>query len=250
MRRALLRASRAAACHQQTGCYISVQPAVSQAGAWQRSFSQPAEADHEEEQVSEKVQKLASDIMGLSVLECSQLSNMLREKLGVPRGAAMPMMGMPMAMPAAGPAAGAAGAAEAAEPKEEKKEKTEFDVKLESFTPEGKIKVIKEIRAITSLGLKEAKELVGGWQTSCLLFNVVCLPGCVVHNPHEQQQQQQCNTQQDLRLARGFPTASLKQPQFIAPAVLQPTVKLLWYMHVPGAYCVALNALVAELLCS
>ncbi|KAK9793001.1 hypothetical protein WJX73_006647 [Symbiochloris irregularis] len=64
----------------------------------------------------------------------------------------MPPGGIPQA--AAAPAAPAA-AAKAPEP-----EKTEFDVKLASFDATAKIKVIKEIRAITSLGLKEAKELV------------------------------------------------------------------------------------------
>eukprot|EP00878_Enallax_costatus_P012452 GHUV01013003.1.p1 GENE.GHUV01013003.1~~GHUV01013003.1.p1 ORF type:complete len:184 (+),score=56.22 GHUV01013003.1:332-883(+) len=156
MRRALVLAARAA-CGQQTSTIAPVQPA-SQA-AWQhlsRAYSQPAQDDQDSEEVSEKVQQLANNIMALSVLECSQLSNLLRDKLGIPRGAAMPMA-MPMAVPQA---AAAAGAAAAPEPVEEKKEKTEFDVKLESFTPEGKIKVIKEIRSITNLGLKEAKELV------------------------------------------------------------------------------------------
>lgn len=173
MRRALLLATRAA-CGQQTALVNSVQPA-SQA-AWQqisRAYSQPAQDDQDSEQVSEKVQQLAKDIMGLSVLECSQLSNILREKLGIPRGAAMPMA-MPMAMPQAG--AAAAGPSAAAEPVEEKKEKTEFDVKLESFSAEGKIKVIKEIRAITNLGLKEAKELVSICSISIRLVNRLTKP--------------------------------------------------------------------------
>jgi large subunit ribosomal protein L7/L12 len=161
LRRALISAQRAA-CFQQEGCLFSMQQALVQAGSWQqqRAFAQPAAQEDaaEPEEVPQKIKQLASDIMGLSILECSQLSNILREKLGIPKGAAaMPMMAMPAAMPAA---AGPAAAGDAAEPKEEKKEKTEFDVKLDSFTPEGKIKVIKEIRAITSLGLKEAKELV------------------------------------------------------------------------------------------
>eukprot|EP00882_Tetradesmus_deserticola_P010351 GHRQ01010934.1.p1 GENE.GHRQ01010934.1~~GHRQ01010934.1.p1 ORF type:complete len:197 (+),score=59.15 GHRQ01010934.1:181-771(+) len=160
LRRALISAHRAA-CTQQEGCLFGLQQALGQAGSWQqqRAFAQPAAQEDaaEPEEVPQKIKQLASDIMGLSILECSQLSNMLRDKLGIPKGAApMPMMAMPAAMTAAaGPAA-----AEAAEPKEEKKEKTEFDVKLSSYTPEGKIKVIKEIRTITSLGLKEAKELV------------------------------------------------------------------------------------------
>jgi len=89
------------------------------------------------------------------------LSEILRKKLDIQKPAfgampmAMPMMGAALAAASAAAPAAAAPAAE-----EKKKEKTEFEVKLESFTADGKIKVIKEIRAITNLGLKEAKELV------------------------------------------------------------------------------------------
>eukprot|EP00879_Flechtneria_rotunda_P014318 GHRR01014958.1.p1 GENE.GHRR01014958.1~~GHRR01014958.1.p1 ORF type:complete len:186 (+),score=65.81 GHRR01014958.1:1619-2176(+) len=152
MRRSLLAAARVA-CSQQQLSLSSVQPPLTQVFSWQqisRPYSQPAE---ETPIISEKVHQLADQIINLSVLECSQLSSLLRDRLGITQPAAMPMM--PMGMPAA-PAAAAA----PEQPVEQKKEKTEFDVKLESFTPEGKIKVIKEIRAITNLGLKEAKELV------------------------------------------------------------------------------------------
>ncbi len=83
-------------------------------------------------------------IANMSVLELSEMVKELEEKFGVSAAA-------PVAMMAAGPAdAGAAGAAE---------EKTEFDVVL--IAPgDKKIQVIKEVRAITSLGLKEAKALV------------------------------------------------------------------------------------------
>ena len=86
-------------------------------------------------------------ISNMSVLELSELSKEFEEKFGVSAAA-------PVAVAAAGPA-GDAGAAAAAE------EKTEFDVILASAGDQ-KIKVIKEVRAITSLGLKEAKELVEG----------------------------------------------------------------------------------------
>jgi large subunit ribosomal protein L7/L12 len=116
---------------------------------------------------SEKVRSLADSILGLTVLEASQLSEILRERLNIQKpafgGMAMPMMmaGAPAAAPAGG------GDAAAAAPAEEKKEKTEFNVKLESFAAEAKIKVIKEIRAITNLGLKEAKELVSSRASRC-----------------------------------------------------------------------------------
>jgi large subunit ribosomal protein L7/L12 len=84
-------------------------------------------------------------ISNMSVLELSQLIKELEEKFGVSAAA-------PVAMMAAGPMAGAAAAAPV-------EEKTEFDVILTAHG-EKKINVIKEVRAITGLGLKEAKDLV------------------------------------------------------------------------------------------
>ena len=86
-------------------------------------------------------------IANMSVLDLSELVKEMEEKFGVSAAA-------PVAMMAAGPGA-AAGAAEAAE------EKTEFDVILAAHGDK-KIQVIKEVRAITGLGLKDAKELVDG----------------------------------------------------------------------------------------
>jgi large subunit ribosomal protein L7/L12 len=88
--------------------------------------------------------KLVDDLSALTVIEAAQLSKMLEEKWGV--SAAAPVA-------AAALSGGAAPAAEAAA------EKTEFDVILAAIG-EKKINVIKEVRAITSLGLKEAKDLV------------------------------------------------------------------------------------------
>jgi len=89
------------------------------------------------------LEKIADDLSALTVMEAAELSNLLEEKWGVSAAA-------PVAVAAVGGAADA-GAAEA--------EKTEFDVILASFG-EKKINVIKEVRAITQLGLKEAKDLV------------------------------------------------------------------------------------------
>jgi large subunit ribosomal protein L7/L12 len=83
-------------------------------------------------------------IANMSVLELSELIKEMEEKFGVSAAA-------PMAMMAAGPADGGAGA--------DVEEKTEFDVILTAHGDK-KIQVIKEVRAITSLGLKDAKELV------------------------------------------------------------------------------------------
>ena len=96
---------------------------------------------------SEKINALIEEVKNLTVLELSELVHALEEEFGVSAAA-------PMAV-AAAPVAGAAAAAPAAE------EKTEFDVVMTDFGPE-KIKVIKEVRAITGLGLAEAKALVEG----------------------------------------------------------------------------------------
>jgi len=93
---------------------------------------------------------LAETIVNLSLLEASQLNDELKERLGISDMPMMPMGGMAMA-----PAAGGATAAE-----EKVEEKTSFDVVLSGFDSSSKIKVIKEVRGITSLGLKEAKDLV------------------------------------------------------------------------------------------
>jgi large subunit ribosomal protein L7/L12 len=94
------------------------------------------------------LEQLVDQLSGLTVLEAAQLSKLLEEKWGV--SAAAPVA---MAAPAAG-----AGAAPAAEPEEEK---TEFDVILVAVGDK-KINVIKEVRTVTGLGLKEAKDLVEG----------------------------------------------------------------------------------------
>jgi large subunit ribosomal protein L7/L12 len=91
------------------------------------------------------LQKIVDELSGLTVLEAAELAKLLEEKWGVSAAA-------PVAMMAAGGAAAAAAPAE---------EKTEFTVVLASAGAQ-KINVIKEVRAITNLGLKEAKDLVEG----------------------------------------------------------------------------------------
>ena len=92
------------------------------------------------------LQKIADDLSGLTVLEAAELAKMLEEKWGVSAAAAVAVAAAP------GAAGGAAAPAE---------EKTEFSVILASVG-EKKIEVIKEVRALTGLGLKEAKDLVEG----------------------------------------------------------------------------------------
>jgi large subunit ribosomal protein L7/L12 len=89
------------------------------------------------------LQKIVDDLSGLTVLEAAELAKLLEEKWGVSAAAAVAV---------AGPAAAAAAPAE---------EKTEFSVVL-AAAGDKKIEVIKEVRAITGLGLKEAKDLVEG----------------------------------------------------------------------------------------
>jgi large subunit ribosomal protein L7/L12 len=98
----------------------------------------------EENGVMANLEQLVEDLSALSVLQAAELSKMLEEKWGVSAAA-----------PVAVAAVGAAAPAEAAE------EQTEFDVILAAFGDK-KINVIKEVRAITGLGLKEAKDLVEG----------------------------------------------------------------------------------------
>ena len=92
-----------------------------------------------------KIEKLVDDLSGLTVLEAAELAKLLEEKWGV--SAAAPVAAM------AAPAGGAAAAPAV--------EKTEFTVVL-AAAGDKKINVIKEVRAITGLGLKEAKDLVEG----------------------------------------------------------------------------------------
>src|SRR5215510_11023192 len=91
------------------------------------------------------LQKIVDDLSSLTVLEAAELAKLLEEKWGVSAAAAVAV---------AGPAGGGAAAAPV-------EEKTEFDVIL-TTAGDKKIQVIKEVRAVTGLGLKEAKDLVEG----------------------------------------------------------------------------------------
>ncbi len=97
--------------------------------------------------MSKTLDQIVEDLSALSVLDMSKLKTMLEDKWGVKAAAAAPMM------MAAAPAAGGATAAA---------ESTEFMVTLEKSADDKKIGVIKAVREVTGLGLKEAKELVDG----------------------------------------------------------------------------------------
>ncbi|KAL3833808.1 hypothetical protein ACJIZ3_008544 [Penstemon smallii] len=143
-----------------------------------RHFAQPARKDEDEEEEveidqrrlptdydpatfdptehrsppTERVWKLVDEIAGLTLVETAELSSIMMKKLGMKE---RPIVGV-MKPGAAGVAMKTTAAA-----KEEKKpEKTAFELKIESYDAASKLKVIKEIRSFTDLGLKEAKDLV------------------------------------------------------------------------------------------
>jgi large subunit ribosomal protein L7/L12 len=111
--------------------------------------SRDVDSKKEEEAAMSDLNAIADQLSSLTVMEAAELATLLEEKWGVSAAA-------PVAVAAAA-APGAEGAAA--------EEKTEFDVVLISFGDK-KIQVIKEVRAITGLGLKEAKELVEGVPTA------------------------------------------------------------------------------------
>ena len=103
--------------------------------------------------MSAKTDEILEQLKSLSLLEASELVTQIEETFGVSAAAPAGGMMMPMgAMPGGGPAA----------PAEEVEEKTEFDVILDEFAADKKIAVLKVVRTITGLGLKEAKDLVEG----------------------------------------------------------------------------------------
>ncbi|KAI3867709.1 hypothetical protein MKW92_016524 [Papaver armeniacum] len=123
--------------------------------SWNNRF---ASTSTEEVKPSERVISLVDEISDLTLLEVADLTEVLRKKLNINE---MPIMTMMMPGMGIGGKVGR-GVGGAAKGGEEKKaaEKTAFDLKLEGFDAAGKIKIIKEVRTFTDLGLKEAKELV------------------------------------------------------------------------------------------
>ncbi|KAK8941851.1 hypothetical protein KSP40_PGU016479 [Platanthera guangdongensis] len=97
---------------------------------------------------TQKLERIADELLGLNKIERHDYSILYRLKLGLDSGAGISGHGMSAADEGRAPAV------------EEAKEKTAFDVNLEKFDSAAKIKVIKEVRTFTDLGLKEAKEMV------------------------------------------------------------------------------------------
>ena len=118
---------------------------VKQADKKPDAESKKAEQDKEKKKWSSTISKLGDKIVGLTLLQAKELGDYLKEEYGIE--------------PAAGGAVMVAQAEQAQA--EEKEEKTSFNVVLKEFGDK-KIQVIKEVRALTALGLKEAKDLVEG----------------------------------------------------------------------------------------
>lgn len=104
---------------------------------------------------TERVWRLVDEVSGLSLVEVAELSGILMRRLGMTQP---PVVGVMKPGAAAMAMKGPTAAAAAQE--EKKPEKTVFELKLESFDAAQKIKIIKEVRGVTDLGLKEAKDLV------------------------------------------------------------------------------------------
>ncbi|XP_071717288.1 uncharacterized protein [Rutidosis leptorrhynchoides] len=142
-----------------------------------RKFSQPARQEEEEEieidqrrlptdydpatfdptehrsPPTDRVWRLVDEMSSLTLAEVAELSSIMMKKMGI-------MEPPTVAVMRAGAAAGLAGKGQTAVKEEAKVEKSVFDLKLDSFEAASKIKIIKEVRSCTDLGLKEAKEVV------------------------------------------------------------------------------------------
>jgi large subunit ribosomal protein L7/L12 len=117
-------------------------------GKQEKESNQEKEQKKESKQWSSEIKKLGDEIVGLTLMQAKQLGDYLKDEYGIE-----PAAGGAVMMAGPGAAAGA--------PAEEAEEKTSFDVVLKEFGDK-KIQVIKEVRALTGLGLKEAKALVDG----------------------------------------------------------------------------------------
>ncbi|XP_058766796.1 uncharacterized protein LOC131640414 [Vicia villosa] len=109
---------------------------------------------------SEKVSAIVDELMGLTLLEVMDLVDVMREKKGINELPIMMLMVPGMGIRGLPKGLGGAKGGGGEKGEEKKVEKTAFDVKLDGFDAASKIKIIKEVRTFTSLGLKEAKDLV------------------------------------------------------------------------------------------
>jgi len=142
-----LRCIRVASCASRIGSRLPARTCLVRSFNSSRSLREEDAAPVKAEITSPKVQDIYDNLLTLNMVETIELVNVLKEKFGY----------VEMAMSAA-PAAALGDAP--AEVEEVKVEKTEFNVRLDKFDSSSKIKVIKEVRTLTGLGLKQAKDLV------------------------------------------------------------------------------------------
>ncbi|KAE8655061.1 50S ribosomal protein L7/L12 [Hibiscus syriacus] len=124
-----------------------------------RNYSTPSQESTKQDP-SENLSKIVDELSGLTLLEVMDLTEVLRQKMDVKEMPIMAVMMPGMGFVGAMKGSGKGGAAGPGKGEDKKEEKMVFDVKLEGFDSAAKIKVIKEVREFTDLGLKEAKDLV------------------------------------------------------------------------------------------
>ncbi|XVF62115.1 hypothetical protein PTKIN_Ptkin08bG0191300 [Pterospermum kingtungense] len=147
--------------HQSPSISSPIQSSNTISLIFTQNYTTPSQESTTKQQApSKQVAKIVDELTGLTLLEVMDLTEVLRQKLDVKE---MPMMAV--MMPGMGfgggmKGAGKHGAGGPGKGEEKKEEKVVFDVKLEGFDAAAKIKVTKEVRGFTDLGLKEAKDLV------------------------------------------------------------------------------------------
>ncbi|XVF15824.1 hypothetical protein REPUB_Repub09cG0189700 [Reevesia pubescens] len=146
--------------HQSPNFSSSIQSSNNINLIFTRNYNTPSQEESTKQAPSEKVAAIVDELSGLTLLEVMDLTEVLRQKLDVKEMPIMAMMMPGMGFGGAMKGAGKSGAGGPGKGEEKKEEKMVFDVKLEGFDAADKIKVIKEVRGFTDLGLKEAKDLV------------------------------------------------------------------------------------------
>ena len=145
--------------NQNPSIFSSIQSSNKINLIFSRNYTTPSE-ESTKQAPSEKVAAIVDELSGLTLLEVMDLTEVLRQKLDVKEMPIMAVMMPGMGFGGAMKGAGKGGAGGPGKGEEKEVEKMVFDVKLEGFDAAAKIKVIKEVRGFTDLGLKEAKDLV------------------------------------------------------------------------------------------
>ncbi|XWS45477.1 hypothetical protein CRYUN_Cryun15aG0140200 [Craigia yunnanensis] len=145
--------------HQSPSISSSIQSSNNIKLIFSRNYTTPSQ-ESTKQAPSEKVAAIVDELSGLTLLEVMDLTEVLRQKMDVKEMPIMAVMMPGMGFGGAMKGAGKGGAGGPGKGEEKKEEKMVFDMKLEGFDAAAKIKVIKEVRGFTDLGLKEAKDLV------------------------------------------------------------------------------------------